>query len=61
MQLKREVKFESDTDTEVIPKLLKYVYDDQKGKISFTEVSPTVCGKLQCVQSAAELLHVEGF
>eukprot|EP00884_Botryococcus_braunii_P022432 jgi/Botrbrau1/8873/Bobra.50_2s0029.1 len=45
--VKRGVKFESDTDTEVIPKLLKYIYDDQNGKITFTEVVMDVVKQLE--------------
>eukprot|EP00884_Botryococcus_braunii_P005254 jgi/Botrbrau1/1472/Bobra.178_3s0029.1 len=45
--VRRGVKFESDTDTEVIPKLLKYVYDEQNGKISFTEVVMDVVKQLE--------------
>lgn len=40
-QVKRGVQFDSETDTEVIPKLLKYVYDDlkaDKDDVQFTEV-----------------------
>ena len=47
----RGLLFESDTDTEVIPKLCKYVwdgYDDaQRGEVSFREVVSQVVGELE--------------
>ena len=40
-QIREGFEFESETDTEVIPKLMKYVYDNIcSDKIPFREVSP---------------------
>ncbi|QDZ19464.1 glucosamine--fructose-6-phosphate aminotransferase [Chloropicon primus] len=45
------LEFESDTDTEVIPKLCKYIYDgyteSQRGKVSFRELVSQVVGELE--------------
>ena len=38
LQIKHGEKFESATDTEVIPKLCKYVYNNLATKVSFDEV-----------------------
>lgn len=38
MQVKRGESFESDTDTEVIPKLCNYVYSQLKTRVPFAKV-----------------------
>lgn len=38
LQVKQGEKFQSATDTEVIPKLCRYVYKNLSDKVSFSEV-----------------------
>ena len=38
MQIKQKMTFESDTDTEVIPKLCMYVYNNLTEPLAFSEV-----------------------
>jgi hypothetical protein len=41
-QTNQGMTFSSDTDTEVIPKLCKYVYDHLQSPLPFSEVRPAV-------------------
>jgi glucosamine 6-phosphate synthetase-like amidotransferase/phosphosugar isomerase protein len=43
MQIKDGEVFKSDTDTEVIPKLCKYLYNKHDKKPPFNEVSENTC------------------
>lgn len=38
LQVKQGLKFESETDTEVIPKLCNYVYNNLTEPLAFSEV-----------------------
>ena len=40
--------FESDTDTEAVAKLAKYVYDSSKSPLTFTALIKAVCKELVC-------------
>jgi len=47
----------SETDTEVIVKLCKYIYDNSDSKPTFPEVSGPPAPPLPCLQSFAPNLH----
>ena len=46
LQVKQGEKFVTDTDTEVIPKLCKYVYNNLQEPMHFPEVGSTALGCL---------------
>lgn len=43
--------FESDTDTEAVAKLAKYIYDTTKTPLTFTALIKAVCKELVCLLS----------
>lgn len=47
LEKKRGYAFSSDTDTEVAAVLAKYIYDEQRGKISFTTLIKNVVKELE--------------
>ncbi|KAJ1919974.1 glutamine--fructose-6-phosphate transaminase (isomerizing) [Mycoemilia scoparia] len=44
---KKGYRFETETDTETVVKLIKYVYDSQRGKLSFVDLVKAVCKELE--------------
>jgi len=44
---KKGYKFESETDTEVVAVLLKYIWDSQRGKLDFTTLVKSVLKELE--------------
>ncbi|PVU88342.1 hypothetical protein BB559_004863 [Furculomyces boomerangus] len=45
---KKGARFESETDTEVVAKLLKYIYDSQRGnKLEFQDLAKAACKELE--------------
>ncbi|KAJ1674931.1 glutamine--fructose-6-phosphate transaminase (isomerizing) [Spiromyces aspiralis] len=44
---KKGIRFETETDTEVVAKLAKYIYDSQRGKLNFVEVIKAVCKEIE--------------
>ena len=53
MQIKQKMTFESDTDTEVIPKLCMYIYKNLTEPLAFSEVHLLDLHHLQCFRDAA--------
>lgn len=62
-QIKNGSQFVSETDTEVIPKLLKFAYDNWEGerlpfpKVGVLWVQPSICAFSNCLQYLRHPLH----
>ena len=56
--MKKGHVFESDTDTEIIAKLAKHIYDSHKGQLSFRELCENVVQQLVSTQPIREQLCV---
>ena len=44
---KRGYRFETETDTEAVVMLIKYVYDSQRGKLNFVDLVKAVCKEVE--------------